>query len=1734
MSITTKILSNSLIGLVSVLPALLVMPAMAGDPYAPPYVGANDYAFVFGDVAVTGDNGTVIDNMAVGGRRMEQNGAGKYLNAFPGYNMYGRSLSVAVPTTENATNVLYVGPVNLTLGSVADKDFRYNFQKDIDTDGVNDDIDIATYGANSSNPIVWNEELNSLVTKVANITESASDAQMSAGGVYMYSRLDTANHEEGSLTLAKTIATIDGAKVIAGAISVTDGSTLTISKDAAIALDGAERLYTTAEAINSDGATVFNADTISLNESQIVVDPGASLTIDTTSGATFANSSAENGGAIYIGAAYINDVGTFQGSATIDSSDVSVFDNNTATNQGGAIYNYGTLNIDNAVFTRNKTTSMLFPSQGGAIFNSGDYDYLDAPSITATISNTTFGDKNDATKGNQAVQGGAIANENDLIDGEVTLNDVNFYYNKAFASDNNESSLGGAIWNEAIMTINGDTEFKGNTAEGYNVEGGAIYNSGTLTFNDEVLFDSNTSTDVHSGNGAFGGALSTGWTSDTLFKKQATFIGNKALSTEEKGTQGGAIFNGNVVTFEDGAIFSQNEAVYGGAVFNDEGFMTINDGSFTNNKAGDEGGAIFNYDGTVEINAVDNNVVFSGNTANGVVNDITNYFGDINFDAAAGKSITLNGIDGLSGTINKTGAGLLSVSEYIAKQSVNVDAGELHLTTGEGNLYQSTVNVASGATINTIDNLINDYVGKITLSDGALVKGDLDYAAGLADTYSAADDATITYKLANALGLDIQYGATKAIKVAEGNNVTVNDGGFAWYADADHGLALTGGTAGTGTVNVTGTAGGIDAAVDVTDTSSQQEVSYALTAASETFTGSGGSDNVIEKADFSITGNGSDADNDNKLVLASNLVVDEDSSLTLTDVVMEQAGTTEKIDMAEGATLTADNAHIAVDVDNSGSATLTATTLAAGNTFTNQLGAVLRILDSDVHSTITNFGTLISDPTTYYATVDNSGSASFEGDTFESTAVLNNTGTADLMQDGLGNDVEFVAGSSITGGGLINLVSGTTHFNDTASSNTIKVASGADFDGTLVSSGTLDTRNAGIDAITGSINGGSLFVDASLTGAGAIDTFGGLSNTTTIRGITLTDSSYGTNRYYEFNIGDALVDGNIVVDGATNYFTKIARVNDKLLFSDKLMNTSGMYAQLGSWAAGNNLSASTAYDSTTDSYSTTQGQTVGQALTALDTAIGNRNYVTSGYTGSLLSNGQSVAASILAIANQTDVNTTDIAGKQAQLMNNAGTPAAISSTVLTSINMTPASASDTALVTEKAISTALNTKLDATTALSTYAALVGGNTLNGAQVITNVTNAGGAGVSALTVTATDTDASNGSSATLAVNSQGVSVTGGLTTDTLATTGDATIGGNLETTGNATVHGNATIDGTLTAGQTTISKVAADDSATTAMTVTAGNTEATHTLVVSTAGVTVDGNAVLTSASALDASNIADGAIAEAKLATGVQTKLSHAEDAYAAAVTNKTDNVESGNANLVTSKGVYTNAKNAAYNTVATSNIGANSTIGVAISNLDDAIGTTTTGNYVQATNSVGVNLGALDTAVKANADKIGDVDYSDEGPVAGSFLSIGGGAGTTTVRGALDTLDGAVNLSTLTGSHVTAGASIAQNLDQLSLAIDNATSQANVYTDERVESLDKNLSAGVAGAVALSSVAVSGVERGEVSVGAGYGYFNGQSAAAFGAAMGLSNRWSVNAGAGISNSDVSFRAGTNYKFKLF
>lgn len=95
-------------------------------------------------------------------------------------------------------------------------------------------------------------------------------------------------------------------------------------------------------------------------------------------------------------------------------------------------------------------------------------------------------------------------------------------------------------------------------------------------------------------------------------------------------------------------------------------------------------------------------------------------------------------------------------------------------------------------------------------------------------------------------------------------------------------------------------------------------------------------------------------------------------------------------------------------------------------------------------------------------------------------------------------------------------------------------------------------------------------------------------------------------------------------------------------------------------------------------------------------------------------------------------------------------------------------------------------------------------------------------------------------------------------------------------------------------------------------------------------------------------------------------------------------------------------------------------------------------------------------------------------------------------------------------------------------------TQNKTIENEKKIYTIEKKLSAGIASVSAMSAISVSDVSGGEVSVGAGYGHYNNQSAVAFGAAMGISDNWSINAATGFSNNNLSMRAGTNYKFKLF
>lgn len=762
-----KTFHNILFG-ISVLPALLVMPALAGAP------DTTNNVFVLGDIVLTNQH-VAVGEAAFAGRRMNNvDTNNRYQNVFPKYKMVARSFDMSDSDT-------YVGPVTLTLRELTNEDeLAFNYQVSDGAGGMNDVNLVDLFPG-----LAWNISEEDVV--------AAGIPQPTAGTLALFAHLDgdaEDAHAAGSLSFKNTRATIDGATINADTISIINGSELTFVKQDTNLLNTSNRFFTNEEDIVSDGVTTLNANTINIANSSLQVNSGATVIFNATDMATLENITMQESesGITNQGNMTINNSSFTSNSADVDGGAIynyvllsgggeieyvgdltvngGLFDSNVAAAHGGAIYNYGTATIDGAIFTGNKTTNIAWPSQGGAIFNSGDDDYLDVPAVTMVISNTTFGDANDDTKGNMSLQGGAIANESSLVTGLVTLNNVNFYYNKAFAdtddSDGYESTLGGAVWNQGEMIVNGNTMFRGNTATGYNVEGGAIYNSGTLTFNDAVTFDSNVATDLNSGNGAYGGAIANSYGAEIVFKKLATFTNNSALSSADKGTQGGAINNQNSIVFERGASFSGNTAVYGGAVFNEEDLTIAGGSTFDSNTAADEGGALFTYGGVVNLESA----TFTDNGAESNGGAIANYGGNITFTGT--NSFSGNNAGGVANDIYNRGR-----ITFADGSTTTIDGG----ITGDG-----TLNIASGATFNlgtasvTQGTMVLDGTLNATLQDAN------NFASfDIADSFGG-DGGTLNLVLRGAGEYNVFQGA-----VFDNANVAVSSGVFdyEWNEDFD-------------------------------------------------------------------------------------------------------------------------------------------------------------------------------------------------------------------------------------------------------------------------------------------------------------------------------------------------------------------------------------------------------------------------------------------------------------------------------------------------------------------------------------------------------------------------------------------------------------------------------------------------------------------------------------------------------------------------------------------------------------------------------------------------------------------------------------------------------------------------------------------------------------------------------------------------------------------------------------
>jgi len=420
----------------------------------------------------------------------------------------------------------------------------------------------------------------------------------------------------------------------------------------------------------------------------------------TVTGSTFTTNTAMYGGAIY------ND--TYNTAVSTAAVADCVFDANSATLKGGAIYNYADMTVTNSVFSGNLVVEdelTSWDSFGGAVAN------------TLNGSLTVTGGKFD---GNSAVQGGAIATfikygSSDTADLTVTNTDFSL----------NSSMYGGGIYVQTgttdATTVTGGT-FTANSAS---YGGGAICRCyGLLTVTDCEFVGNSAGND--------GGAISL-WDSwdTTTSVADAKFTGNTAL-------YGGAISHswGYSPIAITGSTFTANggeSTLQGGAIWNDSystGVVTVSGCMFDGNSAA-EGGAIYNESNmkleNIVLATASDTVVNTGSLAftgaNTLAADVINN-GRITLSVAAADTPLLNDL----GRITGDGSILLKLS-------------------AEALAAGTTFAAAAGTFTGSLDVKVGDVASgdAFTLADGAL-KNDLAFAGTTLLRLAKADDGALSVR----------------------------------------------------------------------------------------------------------------------------------------------------------------------------------------------------------------------------------------------------------------------------------------------------------------------------------------------------------------------------------------------------------------------------------------------------------------------------------------------------------------------------------------------------------------------------------------------------------------------------------------------------------------------------------------------------------------------------------------------------------------------------------------------------------------------------------------------------------------------------------------------------------------------------------------------------------------------------------------------------------------------------
>ncbi len=414
------------------------------------------------------------------------------------------------------------------------------------------------------------------------------------------------------------------------------------------------------------------------------------------------NSATFRGGAIYMPAS-VNSRLTLGGANEVIKAEV-LFEENSAQDNGGAIFDQGVLNANNTTFLKNTSEKA-----GGAIAAYG-YENL-GNNKSVAVSNSVFDQ-------NTSAGGGAVA---------LYSNATAMFSNTSFTNNTSTSTGGAVVADSADVKVYGST-FENNTASSH---GGAL-----IASNEAIVYMSNVKANGNS-SGGNGGAMYA--TASKIEIDGAEIKNNSATSQGGAFSMHRATATGIVseLTFNKITASGNTAGAMGGFLYNNHSVLKMYNSDIKDNYSTSHGGAI-SLQGVADTSIY--NTKFTNNscgTAGASVNGGAMYvYTDSTSTLLHSCTFESNSAPNLGGVSYVSNASLLTMYNTTAKNNSATDGGFMCVTAAESKNVSVTM---SGTTVsgNTATNgpIIWGRTTRATLNINKSNYTDLDYEGELDKAY---------------------------------------------------------------------------------------------------------------------------------------------------------------------------------------------------------------------------------------------------------------------------------------------------------------------------------------------------------------------------------------------------------------------------------------------------------------------------------------------------------------------------------------------------------------------------------------------------------------------------------------------------------------------------------------------------------------------------------------------------------------------------------------------------------------------------------------------------------------------------------------------------------------------------------------------------------------------------------------------------------------------------------------